>query len=281
MNSRSLLAVGVLVCVGCSRNSDAPAVAVAQSRPGIDPAVFKAWKAHGFEAGWIGEMTSMNRPVPFIFVSEFSDDGFDQLTDVVPAFRLAPTRTAPKLRELPPIEQPFGLVISGSVPVDLVLKEVGGLKNLSVLLVETFNATDAGVKELAALDNLQVLRLGPSQATIVGFKHLAKLKNLRHLNLFHNSVTDEGLEALAALNLYTLDLSGTDVTDDGLRHLSAHTNLKCLSLSRTTTVTDAGVPHLARLKNLVDLDISRTGITDAGAEQLREQLPKCRVFLKN
>jgi hypothetical protein len=281
MNPRSLLVVGVLVCVGCSRNSDAPAVEVAQSRPGIDPAVFKAWKAHGFEAGWIGEMTSMNRPVPFIFISEFNDQGLEELTDVVPAFRIAPTRTAPKLRELPPIEKPFGLVVSGTVPIDVVLKEVGGLKNLSVLLVETTNASDEGVMALATLDSLSVLRLGPSRATIVGFKHLAKLKSLRHLNLFHNAVTDEGLEVLSALNLTTLDLSGTDVTDDGLRHLSAHTNLKCLSLTRTSTVTDAGVPHLARLKNLTDLDISRTEITDAGAEKLREQLPKCRVFLKN
>ena len=248
---------------------------------GIEQATVAEWKSRGFEAGWIIEVRVVNRPVLFSFVSERHEHQLDQLTDVVPAFKIVVTGAAPNLKKLPPIGRPFGLVLSGHVPMDSVLKEVRGLQNLTVLLVESFTVTDEGAKELATLRSLKTLSLGPCEVTEKGLIHLAGLNNLRNLNLFNSPVTDEGLRALSTLSLTSLDLGGTIVTDEGLRHLTGHKNLTCLSLTRVPTVTDAGVEHLAQLKNLTDLDISFTQITDAGAGKLRERLPGCRVFLKN
>lgn len=68
-------------------------------------------------------------------------------------------------------------------------------------------------------------------------------------------------------NLKSLSLRGTSVTDGGLAHLSRLTNLKYLNLDRTA-ITDNGLTHLTRLANLRTLALDRTAITDSGLTQL-------------
>ena len=45
-----------------------------------------------------------------------------------------------------------------------------------------------------------------------------------------------------------------------------------------TFVTDAAVAHLKKLAGLRTLDLRQTAVSDAGAKQLAEALPKCKIL---
>ena len=66
-----------------------------------------------------------------------------------------------------------------------------------------------------------------------------------------------------------LILSGTLVTDSGLRHLAASERVGCLSLAHTA-ISDVGLEHLAGLPKLYSLDLEGTKITDAALPLLEE-----------
>ena len=89
------------------------------------------------------------------------------------------------------------------------------------------------------------------------------------LDLTGSNVTDAGLKELAGLHkLTSLGLAVTQVTDAGLRELAGLSNLATLDLSETK-VTDAGMKVLTgRLDNLASLDLSSTLVTDEGFKDL-------------
>ena len=74
-----------------------------------------------------------------------------------------------------------------------------------------------------------------------------------------------------------VNLTGTGVTDAGLKALKDLKQLTTLNLDKTK-VTDAGLKELKELKQLTLLDIYKTQVTDAGVKELREALPNCRVI---
>ena len=91
---------------------------------------------------------------------------------------------------------------------------------------------------------------------------------------------DAQLEQLLPLNenVRHLDLSGTSVTDDGMRHVAMFTRLSKLQMSRTS-VGDAGLARLGSLSELEYLNLYGTAITDAGLGTL-SALPKLtRLYL--
>ncbi len=91
---------------------------------------------------------------------------------------------------------------------------------------------------------------------------------------------DAQLEQLLPLNANVrhLDLSGTSVTDDGMRHVAMFTRLSKLQLSRTW-VGDEGLARLGSLSELEYLNLYGTAITDAGLGTLKA-LPKLtRLYL--
>ena len=79
-----------------------------------------------------------------------------------------------------------------------------------------------------------------------------------------SALTDAHLERLQAPALRWLQLTGTRVTDDGLRHLAdRHHRLEDLYLDQTT-ITDKGVvPLITANPNLESLDLAGTQISDA------------------
>ena len=81
-------------------------------------------------------------------------------------------------------------------------------------------------------------------------------------------------------NLQSLYLSGTEITDDGLKHLSDLTDLQVLSLSNTR-ITDDGLNHLRGLKNLhyLSLSLRTTRVTHDGVKMLEDAVPDCYVDL--
>ena len=96
----------------------------------------------------------------------------------------------------------------------------------------------------------------------------AAYESLQTLDLTGRQVTDAGLKELAGLmSLQGLNLSRTRVTDAGLKELAGLMSLQRLDL-RGTRVTDAGLKELAGLKSLQSLDLGDTQVTDAGLKEL-------------
>jgi hypothetical protein len=89
------------------------------------------------------------------------------------------------------------------------------------------------------------------------------------LNLSGTGVTDVGLKELSGMHaLHTLDLQAADVTDAGLRELAGLKGLRTLNLTFARKVTDAGVKELTSLKGLQRLYLSGTSVTDRGLKEL-------------
>jgi internalin A len=72
-------------------------------------------------------------------------------------------------------------------------------------------------------------------------------------------------------------LSGTQVTDAGLKELASLKKLRTLVLQKTK-VTDAGLKELASCKQLRVVDLQKTSVTEAGVEELQMALPSCNIY---
>jgi len=185
--------------------------------------------------------------------------------------------------------------------------------------------TDAGLTELAKLRELRELDLFYTKVTDGGMHVLRNFPELDYLNLHQTAVTsasfysfdmlpklsqfkappafdDFAMPFLTEKKIKILDLSKTQVTDDGLKHLGngkepdkggnhyyllnlflddTHVtdaaldtivkfpNLQSLSLNNTR-VSDAGLAKLVGHKKLLQLRLNGTDITDAGLELLKE-----------
>ena len=73
-----------------------------------------------------------------------------------------------------------------------------------------------------------------------------------------------------------LDLTSTNVTDAGLKHLAGLKQLQKLVLN-STMVTDAGLKHVAGLKQLRELYLFRTKVTAKGKADLKKALPRLTI----
>src|SRR5262249_45296537 len=88
------------------------------------------------------------------------------------------------------------------------------------------------------------------------------------VDLSHSSLSDvvllKGLTELEALNL-----SGSQINDDGLKALKELQGLQRLDLSGTH-VTDEALKEVRELRKLRELDLHITQITDVGLHELKE-----------
>ena len=101
--------------------------------------------------------------------------------------------------------------------------------------------------------------------------------------VFFNStnVTDAGLVHLKALtNLHNLDLSTTKITDAGLVHLKGSAKLRTLYLE-DIKVTDAGLVHLKGLTGLQHLHLGGANVTNAGLLHLKGLTKLQYLYLLN
>ncbi|EFJ37627.1 hypothetical protein SELMODRAFT_437235 [Selaginella moellendorffii] len=137
------------------------------------------------------------------------------------------------------------------------------------------NLKDSDVLALAQISNLQALRLtGCHSITDIGLGCLAAgCKMLKLLTLKGClGITDIGI-ALVAVNckqLRTLDLSYTEVTDEGLASIATLHSLEVLNLVSCNNVDDGGLRSLKRsCRSLLKLDVSRcSNVSDAGLAAL-------------
>ncbi len=77
-------------------------------------------------------------------------------------------------------------------------------------------------------------------------------------------------------SLTRLYLSGTRITDDGLKHLTGLTKLEQLYLVETD-ITDAGLVHLRGLSSLKKLYLTETRVTKDGVKNLKQVLPNVEI----
>lgn len=109
-------------------------------------------------------------------------------------------------------------------------------------------------------------------------RRIAQLADLESLYLAHSAIDDRQLSLLAPLagRLRELTLSGTNITDAGLRELGRFRQLDFLNLTNTR-VTDDGLAHLKNLAVLRTLHLGLTDVTDAALAMLA-QLPNLQVL---
>lgn len=125
------------------------------------------------------------------------------------------------------------------------------------------------------------LRIVGKTAEVTSLSGLPQVDfTIERINLNDTDVTDDDLQELNGLvNLKYLGLYGTNVSDAGLEHVVGLPSLQELELSYTQ-VTDAGVSKLKQLKTLKKLYLNGTNdtVSDSAIEQLKQELPDCRIF---
>jgi hypothetical protein len=188
-----------------------------------------------------------------------------------------------------------------------------GLRNLQehhelryLSLIETL-VDDNGLEAIQCMPQLEVLRL-PYRTSDAGLKVVGKLTNLRELYLeggdvdgVRAHVTDDGLKNLAGLTKLTklslsrkkgftgaglrylkdaplleLDLSKTEVNDQGLTALKQLKKLQRLRLNYTK-VTDKVVAELLALPSLKFVELSEDNVSNTAMRKLRAARPALEV----
>lgn len=148
---------------------------------------------------------------------------------------------------------------------------------------EEIEETVADLRERLNVNVQQIARDDPAleisfilRDTVFGDEELAQLDplqaNFRVLNLSRSEVTDEGLAHVGEMkNLERIDLSNTDVTDSGMAYLSGLPRLKYLNL-HGTQVSDAGLVHVERISSLRKVFLWQTAVSDEGIARLQQNL---------
>ncbi|MBX9687706.1 MAG: hypothetical protein K2X27_13445 [Candidatus Obscuribacterales bacterium] len=122
--------------------------------------------------------------------------------------------------------------------------------------------------------NLKFLTLKDAALEAQVLNEIAGKKELEVLRLNDSDLNDEGLAHVIASkkNLYWLECHASQISNNGLKHLSSLKNLKKLNVSRCD-IGDEGISYLLNCKGLESLDLGNTNVTDKSIELLLK-LPK-------
>jgi hypothetical protein len=139
--------------------------------------------------------------------------------------------------------------------------------------------TDADLHRIAVISEDLNLVLTSCPITNDGLASLEGKNNVRCLSLSRTAVSDDGIQHLRGMNLQSLDLSGTKVTDAGLATLAEFDcpRLKEIALENTG-VTDVGLTGLGKFKSLEWVSVAGTKVTKDGIRRLRAKLPDVVVL---
>lgn len=86
------------------------------------------------------------------------------------------------------------------------------------------------------------------------------------------SSTRLGTKIARGNGLQNLNLSGTNVTDEGLRKLAVHPQLNSIDLKRSQ-ITDEGLRILGTLPALASLELDETQVMGAGLDGFPKSAP--------
>lgn len=177
--------------------------------------------------------------------------------------------------------------------------------NLRRLTLIHATLSDAALEALATLPGVQQLELIDCGLTDTRLAHLQLPQKLTHLSLRQNDLAGPGLKHLVGSGVKTLNLMYTDLDDETIRHLpqlvsvteldlqhcpkitdtgirsgvlQGMTQLKRLNFRDQKQITDASLADLARFGHLESIGIRAVGITTAGVERLKKEMPNTFVF---
>ncbi len=105
---------------------------------------------------------------------------------------------------------------------------------------------DMLIRICSTLPKLLELRIPDAQITDRSVREISNLKQLRYLDITNADFSQEGIQALASLDLHTLHASGTPVTDELLLKLASSPSVTAIDV-RSTSVTLEGLKKAYRL----------------------------------
>jgi hypothetical protein len=159
-----------------------------------------------------------------------------------------------------------------------VLANIGRLRHLEYLEIGRAGFKTGELELLASCRTLRFLHLSGTRLDAADLSFLRNSRSLEELDLTDTDLTDRGLELLVPVpNLRRLWLGGTQVSGVGLANLRTCKKLEQLVLSGTK-VDDNALPHLRELASLRVLDLRSTSVTQTGINDIRSELPNCKVF---
>nr|XP_033815510.1 dynein regulatory complex subunit 6 isoform X2 [Geotrypetes seraphini] len=145
------------------------------------------------------------------------------------------------------------------------LKALASMKNILVLNVaDCIRISDPGVRHfLEGSSGPKIRELNLTNCVRISDVSLLRIaqrcRSLTYLSLrYCENVTDSGIELLGnMLSLISIDLSGTNISDQGLAALGASGNIKELIVSECLAITDMGMKKFCQqVKELERLDVS-------------------------
>lgn len=186
---------------------------------------------------------------------------------------------------------------------DRAMPAIGLLSSLRSLSLRGTAVGDEGAMHLRSIPQLESIDLAATRITDETLELLGKSRTLRSLIFDANPwprLTCRGLEALRTTSIRSLslawtdlpdnhlaslaslkglrelDLSGTRVTDLGIRMLE-HLPLRKLTLCGTPAVTNVAMTGLRRMASLESINIHDTGVDNLGVFDLWSIKPGCEV----
>ncbi len=151
------------------------------------------------------------------------------------------------------------------------LAKLSTLPDLRVIAVDGLWIGTPGLQSLLPAAGIEELYLKSTLVDDESMAVAAKFGNLRKLRISKTQVSNEGLKLLTACRkLEDLDLSENSLlNNDGMVHVGQMSELKKLNLWRVA-VSDAGIAALAELRRIEWLNLDNTQLSDAGLPALRE-----------
>ena len=187
---------------------------------------------------------------------------------------------------------------------DLLTASLGSpATDLDLRYQEFLNVDDSNLQQSRIpADSLKSLCLGKTKVTNEGLMHMNPQRSLEWLDLAWLPVDRGGLSFIRDTrtlqqasfdqcdrvgdkvmewlsqnpNLDELDLTGTIVTDAGLRHFAGHHRLETLWIGNTR-ISDASVPILLGLPALTKIQCTGSAITEVGLQQIRTKRPDLSI----
>jgi hypothetical protein len=162
------------------------------------------------------------------------------------------------------------LDLSETGVTDAGMGTISGCRSLQVLRLKGVSVGDAGLAKLKGL-RLQILRLSGTRVTDAGLAELGPLPYMEWLDLDETMVGDPGLAVIETwAHVQILGLAKTRITDAGLAHLY---KLPLLSLDLSgTAITDAGLKNLPARSGWGRIELGGTAVTASAAEKLGKAL---------
>jgi hypothetical protein len=155
-----------------------------------------------------------------------------------------------------------------------ILRSMPRLKSLCIHQISVTDDTLADVAQARELKYVNfALLTGVSDKTVASLERLPRLKELI---LARTGVSDAGMERLN-VNVQSLSLWQTQLSDACMKHFRRLKNLKHLNLSGTR-ITDKGLAVLGPLPELESISVVATGVTEAGVAAYVKTRPSNRAI---